>query len=179
MKNERNFIILSLPRSRTAWLSLYLTLAGLPCEHELIGTSDSFEAAIAKIKSKGIGSCDTSQIFRLKELKDQLDPRILIIKRNVNDVIDSLSKIGITGIDEFIIKQAQLIEEASQDKEALTIKYEDIDSRIEEIYSYLSGGLEFNQEIYKRLRDYNVKFNDLLELAKSLDSNKVLSNYGI
>jgi S-adenosylmethionine:tRNA-ribosyltransferase-isomerase (queuine synthetase) len=178
MKNKRNFIILSLPRSRTAWLSLYLTLAGLPCEHELIGKSESFEAAIKKIKSEGIGSCDTSQVFRLKELKDELDPRILVIKRNANEVIDSLSKIGITGIDDFIIKQNELLSEASKGEETLTINYEEIDSRIEEIYSFLSGGLKFDKEVYKKVKDYNIKFNNLIECVSSLNHN-VLNNYGL
>jgi hypothetical protein len=179
MKNKRNFIVLSLPRSRTAWLSLYLTLAGLPCEHELIAKSDSFESAINKIKAEGIGCCDTAQVFKLKELKDELNPKILVIKRNVKDVIDSLSKIGITGIDEFLIKQSELLDQASMDEGTLTVRYEDIDSRIEEIYSYLSGELEFNQEIYKKVKDYNIKFNDLIQFSKSLNYKKVLNNYGL
>jgi hypothetical protein len=179
MKNKRNFIVLSFPRSRTAWLSLYLTLAGLPCEHELIAKSDSFEDAISKIKTEGIGSCDTAQVFRLKELKDKLNPRVLVIKRNVNDVIKSLSKIGITGVDEMLKKQSELLEKASMDEGTLTVRYEDIDLRIEEMYSYLSGGLKFNQEIYKKVKDYNIKFNNLIGFTSSLDRNKVLNNYGL
>jgi hypothetical protein len=179
MKNKRNFIILSMPRSRTAWLSLYLTLAGLACEHELIAKSDSFESAISKIKSQEIGCCDTGQILRLKEIKDELNPRILIIKRDINDVKDSLSKIGINGVDELLSKQNDILNVASQENDTLTIQFQDIDSRIEEIYSFLSGGLEFKKEIYDRVKDYNIQFNNLIEYTSSLGQTNILNNYGI
>jgi hypothetical protein len=169
-----SFAVVSLPRSRTAWLSTFFNLASLECRHELIATCDSFEEAIEVMKS-GIGSVDTGQIYRLDEISQHIN-NIIVIDRSKNAVKRSLMKCGIKDCW-FIDEQAELIYEAS--KIYPTFQYLDIDEKIEEIWDIVSGGRIFPRVCYNMIKDYKVEIINIKRQAEKLGIEKILKNYGI
>lgn len=170
-----SFVVLSLPRSRTAWLAAFLNSANLNCEHELIARSDSFDHAIEKIR-QGIGSVDTGQIFRINDItKDIPKVKVIVIDRDKEQVKKSLNKCGLNGLDSFIDKQSELLKE----QRFPSFLYENIDDKIEEIWNIVSGGKNFPKEKYDAIKNYRVELVDIISYTRLLGIKKILNNYGI
>jgi len=172
-----SFAVLSLPRSRTAWLALFFNSANLKCEHELIAKSNSFDRAIEKM-NKGIGSVDTGQVFRINDLKTRVSNlRVIIIDRDKNDVKKSLNKCDVINSDSLIDRQSELLEEAKRLYQSF--RYKDIDNRIEEIWHIVSGGMGFPKEQYELYRNYKIELSDIISYTKQIGVERILENYGI
>lgn len=172
-----SFAVLSLPRSRTAWLSVFFNASGLRCEHELVARSDSFEHAIEKM-NQGIGSIDTGQVFKVNDIKREVkDIKIIIIYRDKEEVKRSLVKCGIENAEWLIDQQAIRIEMEKQFYPSF--RYSQIDQRIEEIWDIVSGGEDFPKEQYETYKNYRVELSDILSYTKQLGAEKILKNYGI
>ena len=172
-----SFAVLSLPRSRTAWLASFFNAAGLRCEHELIARSDSFEHAIEKM-SQGIGSVDTGQVFRINDIKREVkDINIIFIDRDKEEVKKSLINCGIENADWLIDKQAIQLD---IEKELYpSFSYAEIDARIEEIWSIVSGGRNFPKEQYEICKNYRIELVDIAHFAHFNGVEKISKNYGI
>ena len=172
-----SFAVLSLPRSRTAWLATFFNLSGLHCVHELIARSDSFEQAIKKM-NQGIGSVDTGQIFRINDIKrDVKNLKIIIIDRNKEDVKRSLANCGLSNADWLIEEQAILLEKEKQFY--TSFRYEDIDSKIEEIWNIVSGGRQFPCEQYETYKNYKIQISDIVSFSKQIGHEKIFKHYGL
>ena len=66
------WFVLSYPRSRTAWLSVFLTGAGVPCFHEAWAHVTTAKQLRALMESKGEGpvvNSDCSNVFFFDELR--------------------------------------------------------------------------------------------------------------
>ena len=91
----RNFAIFATPRSRSAWLGAFLTYRDWVCWHNptigLHGVGD-----LDKLLHRPMtGICDTSWAVLWPEVIDR-DPslKIVVLERDVDEVIDSLREIG-------------------------------------------------------------------------------------
>jgi hypothetical protein len=172
-----SFAVLSLPRSRTAWLSAFFNSANLNCEHELIAKSNSFDEAIEKM-NQGIGSVDTGQIFIINDIQERVkNLNVIIIERDKEDVKNSFRKLNIGNVDSFIERQSELL--AEEKKSYPSFNYEDIDDRIEEIWTIVSGGLEFPKEKYEIYKNYKIEIADIKSYTIQIGVERILKNYGI
>ena len=84
----KKFLIVSLPRSRSAWLSQFLSVRGKRCAHDLIVGCSSigdFDRALEGVD----GSCETGAMMGWKLLL-QRRLRLIVIKRPVEEVALSL-----------------------------------------------------------------------------------------
>jgi hypothetical protein len=130
------FFILSLPRSRSTWLTAYLYGDCCTCYHDFLSSSFIDTSIFWKVKDKYVGSVDTNPVIAKGYLRD-LEAPLVIIKRNPNDVIDSLCKLFGTKHKDFISKAIERLSKALTEAEAyadLIINYEDIDTRLKEIW---------------------------------------------
>lgn len=99
------FIILGLPRSRTAWLSRFLSYREWYCGHDELRHMRGLSDIQTWLTQPFTGTVETNAApwWRLIE-KFAPDAKIVTIRRPVEDVLESLGKIGITSIDETIRK---------------------------------------------------------------------------
>jgi hypothetical protein len=88
------FIVLALPRSRTAWLSRFLTYGDWMCGHEELRHTRSLNDVTAWFSQPNIGTAETAAAPWWRML-DRFAPgaRILIVRRPVSEVVDSLMNI--------------------------------------------------------------------------------------
>lgn len=88
--------ILSYPRSRTAWLSVFLTGCGIPCIHEgwkYAKTAQELRALMESMGSESVVNSDCSNIFFLDELKQEFpDARYILIMNDAQAVTESLEQ---------------------------------------------------------------------------------------
>ena len=87
----RPFFILGLPRSRTFWLSKFLTYRDWTCGHEELRHIRSFEDVKSWLSQPCVGSAETalSPFWRLLPK----DARLVIVRRPVAEVKDSLLRL--------------------------------------------------------------------------------------
>lgn len=85
------FVVLSLPRSRSAWLSRFLTYGDWVCGHEELRHFRSLEDVDLWFKQPNIGSAETAAApwWRLLQ-RTAPDVRVVIVRRPVEEVFDSL-----------------------------------------------------------------------------------------
>ncbi len=89
------FIVYALPRSRTFWLSRYLSYGDWVCGHDEARHARSLDDVKAWFSQPNIGTVETAGApwWRLIQ-KYQPDIRTVVVRRAVPDVVSSLSRYG-------------------------------------------------------------------------------------
>lgn len=94
------FLIMALPRSRTAWLSKFLTYGPWVCGHDQMRYFRSLDDAKSWCMQPFIGSAETSAGYYWRLISRFMpDGRVLIVRRPVTEVLESVLKQGVVGIE--------------------------------------------------------------------------------
>jgi hypothetical protein len=89
------FIVLGLPRSRTAWLAKFLTYGDYICGHEELRHARSLDDVKTWIGMGYVGSAETAAAPWWRTLlRLAPDVRVVIVRRPVRDVVESLVRLG-------------------------------------------------------------------------------------
>ena len=90
------FLVLALPRSRTKWLSTFLTYGAWHCGHEELLRCRSFDDLRSWLAQPCTGSAETvaAPFWRLIR-KLAPDARIVVVRRPVGEVVASLLRFGL------------------------------------------------------------------------------------
>lgn len=133
---------LSLPRSRTAWLTMYLNGNGVNAFHDLwrfVKTPAELKKFLESSKSDVVVSCDTANIFFYEELRAEFpDARFVKIIRNIDDVKESMALSYGEAVDDLLLKVNDRLLSAEAD---FVIEYEEwTEARSYELFQFLTGG---------------------------------------
>ncbi len=129
------FFITGLPRSRTAWFSAFMTASGFPCLHE--GMNECLTNKEYKDKVSNISDSNTGFAFIDNPYPDR--PLLIIHRVDRLDGIDGMEKAG----------------SRLNNMNGLHVNFEDIDKRISEIFTHLTGD-KIDFDIYNIFKDFNV-----------------------
>lgn len=96
------FLVLGLPRSRTYWLSQFLSYGGHQCSHEQIRHLRTMDDVKAWSSMSFIGSAETSAAPWWRTAASlRPDLRVLVIRRPVAEVVDSIMRLDMRGMCTF------------------------------------------------------------------------------
>lgn len=159
------FLIVGLPRSRTAWLAAFLTDGLVTCHHELIRDCQSTAEYIQKFKGTHapvVGDSDCCIPFFYSKVRAILPPhRICFVKRDESAARESAQQFTsehnipeVEGRWEKCVELFNLMREANP--AAPTYNFEDLDDpgTMKALTEYCTG-FEFNRErfdIFNTLR---------------------------
>lgn len=172
----RHFLIVSLPRSRTAWLANFLTYGQSFCYHEgLLGCSniEQFKKRLESTGTEISGNSDCGNVFFLDRIKELIpDIRIVVIKRDLEEVMSSLDAMGDQfGYRETVVAAAELIDKSQHYHSALTIDFNDIgEDACKIIWEYCTGSV-FNRNRWEMLDGINMEI-DTHKKLKSMRDNQ-------
>lgn len=122
------FLILAQPRSRTAWLSHFLTYGPWHCGHEEARHLRSLEDAQAWLNMPYTGSAETAVApFWRTLVKLRPDVKIVTIRRPIQESIDSFNKLPF-----------------NWDQDFLKQRISTIDRKLDQIKARLAGVMEVN-----------------------------------
>jgi len=130
-----NFFITGLPRSRTAWFAAFMTASGYPCLHEGMNNCNTYDEYKKKIS--GVNDSNTGFAF----IGNPLPERPVLIIHRVGRMD------GVTGMTEASKMLGNI--------KGLHVNFKDIDSRIIEIFNYLTGD-DINMSIYNLFKNLNI-----------------------
>jgi hypothetical protein len=162
------FLITGLPRSRTAWLSNFLTIPGQTfCYHELRRwelTVPEMADRLMRRPERYVGTADSALPFYINELMEHLpQAKIIIIDRDDGIVFDSM--IAAFG-QEFATESGKLLDltgEALLELKAAfrhtVVKYNDLDKfdTCREIWNACCPLLEFDNDRWAMLDEFKVE----------------------
>jgi len=143
MNNQmNNFFIISLPRSRTAWLSNYLTYGDSFCFHEGLVGCDSLKALRGKMEATGfktVGNSDCMNILLIDNIMEEFhDAKFVFIHRPKEEVIHELRKFGLNenGFIEIAVQKMETLSDIG-----LHVNYDDLKNPLvcAELYHYCTG----------------------------------------
>lgn len=135
------FYITGLPRSRTAWFAAFMTASGHPCYHEAVIGCKSLPEYYDKIRSM---SDSTTGLGILPKLDNR--PTLAITGR-----VDRATEFA--GCSR---SQMESLEEAQASLAGLSVPFEEIDGRIEEIFKFLTGE-EVDLGVYDLFKNLTIK----------------------
>lgn len=125
-----SFIIIGLPRSRTAWFSAYFSACGHPCIHEGIKYCKKVSEYSGLMKSyEGDSTCAGA-------LHDTDADKVVIINRDVNEVFMSLMESDVNFDIVELGNQLNTIKSKMSNIDGLIVNYNDINNRLQEIHEY-------------------------------------------
>lgn len=115
------FLVLALPRSRTAWLARFLTYGDFHCAHEQARHVRTLEDVASWLSQDWTGAAETS-VARWWRLARRIRPdlRIVTVRRPVEQVVESLMRLDLRGIFAF-------------DRERLTREMERLDRALNRV----------------------------------------------
>ena len=145
-----NYFVTGLPRSRTAWFAKWLP----NCLHEGIEGCSTHKEFIDKLGDKG--DSDSGLMFFPVDRYFPKSP-VVIVERDFDEVINSLSNIGLMNNDAYIFMK---VAKNMLDKmDGMRVPFDDLP--LQDIWEYLIG-TEFNKkEAYDmgKINIQNVNYN--------------------
>lgn len=118
------FVVFSLPRSRSTWLSVFLGAPDAVVAHDL-GPQVSSPAEFAwRLTNDFVGTCETGAAFAWRLIR-RLVPgvRFAVVRRDPASVIASLERFGLTGYGPEMEARMAALAEISAQPETLTIDF--------------------------------------------------------
>lgn len=120
------FIVFGLPRSRTYWLSRFLSYGPWQCGHDVLGDFGSVEDLLTYFTTPYRGASETA-LVDYHHLIDMwsLYPKKVVVLRPIEEVRNALAKIGID-FGKALEKRQKLLQEVSEMEETLTVNFHDL-----------------------------------------------------
>lgn len=167
------FLISALPRSRTAWLSVFFTYYPNFCLHEGLAKYGTVESLLraANAAPGPVGNSDSSLTLKADDVIFAAEhglARVAVIDRPLEEVRPSLTKYYAgSGIDQdkvlgVVVPGHERIRDSGH---ALVVKYDDLNKEetVRELFDHLLPGQQFPAHWYNHLRLLRV--NQILDVA--------------
>lgn len=157
------FVVLSLPRSRTAWLSRFLTYGDWVCGHDELRHVRSLSDVEAWFAQPAIGTCETAGAPWWR-LLDRFAPgaRVIVIRRPVAEVVDSLMKIGPFDravLETLMTRLDRKLDQIEARLPCLSIRFDELDEEgCAKVFEYALG-LPFDRLHWAALAPVNIQIN--------------------
>lgn len=149
------FIIYALPRSRTLWLSKFLTYGKWECKHDLLAEYPAIFSIVEYLKQPYRGIVDTGLVM----VREQMPAaKIVCIHRKPQEVKNSLAAVGLTGLIDVDLLNNKL-EELRSVKNVLHIDYEDLNdlTTCYNVAQFCTG--QFSVQWWRCLRNANIQID--------------------
>lgn len=149
---SKPFIVFSLPRSRSAWLSVLLSASGGPTGHDIGIETDTPDDFIQELKLRG-GTCETGAIFAWRKIKAIIpEIKFAVVLRDPEEVIQSLAKFDLTDFDLEIQTRYNQLVELSEQSEVFTCRFSELNDNL------------IVSQLYKHCTDLDIPINWLSKL---------------
>ncbi len=120
-----------MPRSRTKWLSAFLTHGDVTCHHELVSTLNDLDS-LAGLARDGTSETFGTSLWRAIYRRFP-SARYVVIRRDPEEVEASLLR---QGISTDVAAMSRVLDEASSELPALVVEYDHINYRLPDIWHY-------------------------------------------
>lgn len=153
-------MITGLPRSRTAWMSAWMTAHGAPCIHEMLAKVPSWGAYRAHLE-RYADSCTYGWMLDEGEFD-----RILVIERDPDAISASLRKM--TDDSRFHVDDWADAEAVFGKIDALKVPFSDLDLWLPAIHAFFELPRPYDEILTRELTKLNIQA-DVEAIAANID----------
>jgi L-amino acid N-acyltransferase YncA len=166
MEKRASFLILALPRSRTFWLSRFLQYGEWTCGHDEARHVRSMDDVRSWFSQSGVGSVETAAAPFWRLVPSGV--RMVVVRRPVNDVVNSLIATGISFNREKLTARMRHLDRKLDQIEragALSVQFADLvsESACARVFEHCLG-LPHDSAWWARLAPVNLQINLASEL---------------
>ncbi len=171
---SKKFIILALPRSRTAWLQKFLSYGGHEVGHDIAIGCSSMAEFIHKFDQLS-GTIETGAVIAWRTIRALLpEVQIIVIKRPVEAIIQSFKSHGISSelLEKELIERAVMLNHVSAQAGVITLSFDELSDKVK--CNLLFEGctnMEYDPDWWNELKDENIQI-DIWERIQSLMENR-------
>ncbi len=125
----RQFLILSLPRSRSAWLAGWLGIAsGLAVTHDyILDCCSVFDFASTYMRKELQGSCETGVSIYWKTIRKLLPAvQIITLHRPIHEIAASFDRLGFDVDEGMLEAQADALRELGKQPNVESVEFADL-----------------------------------------------------
>lgn len=181
------FIIYGLPRSRTAWLSMFLSYGDWNCHHERAMHMRSMADVVDLFSTPNTGTIETGAPYGRCLLK-YFVPNLkeVVILRPVEDALNSLLKLDISEVATFDQQKLRKLMERGdralkriiKDPNVLAINYSDLDKEetCARIFEFCLP-YKFDRDWWQYMKDKNIQLNYKLLLLYRLQNKGAIAAF--
>lgn len=161
------YLIVGMPRSKTAWMSVVASMVpGSICHHEPVTRFKRWECCFDIWKNTAmphVGIADSGLGFHLERILAEVAPRVLIIRRDPKEVIESLKRISPTQIN---YEPENLVRALTESLDAfaaapgvLSVAFEDLERPeiVANCLNHLIPGGTLSEDRIRELIDLNIQ----------------------
>lgn len=159
------FVVFSLPRSRSAWLSAFME-----CGHDIGVQCATPEDFVAQI---GAGTCETGAAFAYPLIRQLIpDCRFAVVRRPVAEVVGSFERLGITGLGPEMERRDRDLDAICAQRDVLTVDYADLKRQdtCAALYAHCRNAA-MDLERWARLDGLNIQVDIVRQLTR-LETNR-------
>jgi hypothetical protein len=164
------FFICSLPRSRTAWLANFLTYGPSYCFHEPMHQVPlaQYPWLLGSVGTEFAGSSDSVNTLVMEQLIDMFPiAKIVVIKRDIGRVKESLDKIGLPSTGGWLEKMDEALNRLIHVYRPLVIPYVDFDAA--KIWFYLFPKVPLNRRRLEMLDSMRINVPAAISIQKGVE----------
>lgn len=169
----RPFVVFSLPRSRSTWLSVFLSRGTRLVGHDIAVDARTPDDFANRLKSDLCGTCETGAAFAWPLIRDMLpDAAFVVIRRDPGEVTSSLERFGLRGYGAEMERRADLLDQISMETGAPTFEYEALKAEgvCKAIYEWCLQS-PFDEAWWRMLAPINIQVDMPTQLAKLVSNH--------
>jgi hypothetical protein len=180
------FVVYALPRSRTAWLSVFLTYGIVVCHHESASFMRKIEDLPALLTRPNTGTVETSASYGHALVRHYAPKaKIVVVKRDVDQVVNSTLKLsqGLAVYDEEKLRRnmqygARTLNAIAAEPGVLSLQYEDLatESGARQIFEHCLP-YEFDRGHWLALKEQNLQVDFKAFLAYHMANRTEIFNF--
>lgn len=172
------YFIFGLPRSRTTWLTAFLSSVIVPCYHEKSIEFSSLEKLKDFMVANHCGMCDTALAVHWRWLRVHVPyAKILVVQRPYQECLNALSNIGMPGESKLMQGVRDSIEDIKIETDIPVVSYDTLNQErvVRNICNYLE--VPFSASRFTEFSEMMIQPNNTLLLervVKNIDNFKSL-----
>lgn len=173
------FVIFGLPRSRTAWLSKFLTYGGSKCHHDALLYLSNVAELKALLAESNVGLCETALGFAAPLIREMCpETKFVVVCRPIDQVRDSLAKQGWVQPGVHLEKEQECLDAISRMPGTLTVSFDDLETEecCEEVFEHCLG-LTFDRAWWGYWSEQNVQIDMDARKAESIERTGAIREF--
>jgi hypothetical protein len=160
------FVIFALPRSRTAWLSTFLTHKGWTCHHDLVAKCADMMEIETALRMPRVGLADTGAAHGWRVIRAAFPAaQFITVRRHLDNVKESLAGQGIDPSWADLHRLNHKLDEIEAQAGTIRLEYGNL-SREDAMRTLVERtGQEFDRERWLMMRSLNIQIDMPQRLA--------------
>ncbi|CCG40161.1 GNAT family N-acetyltransferase [Magnetospirillum molischianum] len=156
------FVVFGLPRSRTKWLSVFLSYGPWVCCHDSLLGLSNIEGLVKLLSAPNTGLSETAMAFAAPVIR-KLFPEVRFVvvrRRDLEDVRTSMEAVGLHYPDGLLEQMAVHLDAVSALPGTLTVSFEDLrdEDACRSVFEHCLG-LPWNRGWWEALADQNIQID--------------------